>query len=103
MRFILAFGLLALCPLVALRAEEPGSRLKLGEAATSKWRFGLVVKAPPGAVNGIVATSAKASSPHPAWPWWLLLAVAALALIVLLVLLWRRRSKDEGQAPATVD
>ena len=66
MRFILAFGLLALCPLVALRAEEPGSRLKLGEAATSQWRFGLAVKAPTGAVNGIVATMAVPSDfPEP--------------------------------------
>jgi hypothetical protein len=47
--------------LTAVRAEEPGSRLKLGEAATSQWRFGLIVKAPAGAVKGIVATMAVPS------------------------------------------
>ena len=45
-----------------VRAEDAGpSRLKLGEQTTSQWRFGLVVKAPAGAVNGIVATMAVPS------------------------------------------
>jgi len=44
-----------------MRAEDAGSRLKLGDAATSQWRFGIVVKARAGAVNGIVATMAVPS------------------------------------------
>lgn len=60
MRFILAYGLLALFPLMALRAEEAQSRLKLGEKTTSQWRFGVVVRAP-GAVSGMVATMAVPS------------------------------------------
>src|SRR5688572_27275362 len=44
------------------RAEDSAQpRLKLGEQTTSQWRFGLVVKAPAGAVNGIVATMAVPS------------------------------------------
>lgn len=50
-----------LLSLAAVRAEEAGPRLKLGEPMTSQWRFGLIVKAPAGAVNGIVATMAVPS------------------------------------------
>ena len=47
---------------IAVRAEDsPPTRLKLGEQTTSQWRFGLVVKASAGAVNGIVATMAVPS------------------------------------------
>ena len=47
---------------VIVRADDPTQpRLKLGEQTTSQWRFGLVVKAPAGAVNGIVATMAVPS------------------------------------------
>src|SRR5262245_26904286 len=45
----------------ALADDSPQPRLKLGEPATSQWRFGIVVKAPAGAVNGIVATMAVPS------------------------------------------
>ncbi|MGI8977636.1 MAG: transglutaminase-like domain-containing protein [Pirellulaceae bacterium] len=47
---------------IIVRAEDSSQpRLKLGEQTISQWRFGLVVKAPGGAVNGIVATMAVPS------------------------------------------
>src|SRR6185436_8410215 len=47
---------------VIVRADVPTQpRLKLGEQTTSQWRFGLVVKAPAGSVNNIVATMAVPS------------------------------------------
>jgi hypothetical protein len=50
-----------LCPVI-VRADDPTqTRLKLGEHTTSQWRFGLVVKAPAGSLNGIVATMAVPS------------------------------------------
>ncbi|MFN0017320.1 MAG: transglutaminase-like domain-containing protein [Pirellulaceae bacterium] len=61
-RFVSILGLAMLLGDVAVRAEDPSpSRLKFGEQTTSQWRFGLVVKAPAGAVNGVVATMAVPS------------------------------------------
>lgn len=62
LRILMLLTLLGLIDVVAARAEDASSsRLKLGEQTTSQWRFGLVVKAPAGAVNGIVATMAVPS------------------------------------------
>jgi transglutaminase-like putative cysteine protease len=56
---LLAGFVLGIAP---VRAEDsPQPRLKLGKQTTSQWRIGLVVNAPAGAVNGIVATMAVPS------------------------------------------
>jgi hypothetical protein len=61
-QFVSALCAAVLLSAVDVRAEDSAqSRLKLGEQTTSQWRFGLVVKAPGGAVNGIVATMAVPS------------------------------------------
>src|SRR5687767_6204313 len=61
-QYVSAWGAAILfCAVVASADETSPSRLKLGEQTTSQWRFGLVVKAPAGAVNGIVATMAVPS------------------------------------------
>lgn len=61
-QFVLALGGALVLFGGVVRAEDaPQTRLKLGEQTTSQWRFGLVVKAPAGAVNGIVATMAVPS------------------------------------------
>lgn len=40
----------------SLASAEDSAAIKLGDTATSRWRFGVVVKAPAGAVTGITAT-----------------------------------------------
>lgn len=61
-QFVLALSAAVLLCAVVVRAEDSTQqRLKLGEKTTSQWRFGLVVKASAGAVNGIVATMAVPS------------------------------------------
>ena len=61
-QFVLVFcGAVLLCAMVVRAEDSAQPRLKLGEQTTSQWRFGMVVKAPAGAVNGIVATMAVPS------------------------------------------
>lgn len=51
--------LLALCLAPSASAADKDSLVapKLGDSVTTKWRFGVIVKAPSGAVTGIVATT----------------------------------------------
>jgi hypothetical protein len=61
-RVVLSAAALAALICGAARADDASQpRLKLGEQTTSQWRFGIVVKAPAGGVNGIVATMAVPS------------------------------------------
>lgn len=60
-KFLLILAGYSLCVACARAEDSAQPRLKLGEQTTSQWRFGLVVKAPAGAVNGIVATMAVPS------------------------------------------
>ncbi len=60
-KFLLILAGYSLCVACARAQDSAQPRLKLGEQTTSQWRFGLVVKAPAGAVNGIVATMAVPS------------------------------------------
>ena len=60
-KFLLILAGYSLCVACARAEDSAQPRLKLGEQSTSQWRFGLVVKAPAGAVNGIVATMAVPS------------------------------------------
>ena len=48
----------------SLADDAPPARLKLGEQTSSQWRFGVVIKAPAGAVSGVVATMAVPTD----WP-----------------------------------
>jgi hypothetical protein len=49
-------ALTAILLFASLAIAEDGADIKLGDETTSRWRFGVVVKAPGGAVTGITAT-----------------------------------------------
>src|SRR3954452_21406077 len=55
LRWLLLLQLLAMLSCAAAAADK-GRGIRLGEEMTSKWRFGVVVKATGGAVSGVTAT-----------------------------------------------
>src|SRR3954451_4287557 len=55
LRWLLLLQLLAMLSCAVVTADE-GRGIRLGEETTSKWRFGVVVKATGGPVSGIMAT-----------------------------------------------